>query len=118
MSTTTRKRKSVKPRKLNPVKGTCRWIGGAPTPGQLDGGDAMLLITVEGKAPQAYHVQRFDGRNFRLTKAGVESGTAYDLERVGDGFRCDCPDATHNEERPGGCKHSKALRAALAACSK
>jgi uncharacterized Zn finger protein len=27
---------------------------------------------------------------------------------------CDCPDATYHPERPGGCKHGAALRAALA----
>jgi hypothetical protein len=109
----TRKRKPPQP-----VSGTCRWVGGAPSLAALDNGDAMLLVKVEGKEPAAYHVQRLtDGEavvGFRLVKAGIEEKT-YDVNA--ETWECDCPDATHTD-RPGGCKHSKALRAALAACSK
>ena len=103
-----------------PIVGTCRWVGGTPSPAALDNGNAMLLIVPKRREPQAYHVQRLtDGGTvlgYRLVKAGVEN-TVYDLEQTGDTLRCDCPDATH-VDRPGGCKHSKALRAALAACGK
>jgi hypothetical protein len=40
----------------------------------------------------------------------------YDVATVEEHvWTCDCPDATYQPERPGGCKHVKALRAALAA---
>jgi hypothetical protein len=103
-----------------PVQGTCRWVGGIPSLAALDNGAAMLLIKPENKEPAAYHVQRLkDGENvvgYRLTKAGVEN-PVYDVEQIGDRFRCDCPDATHTD-RPGGCKHVRSLRVALAAVSK
>jgi hypothetical protein len=118
MATVTKSRKPVKP-----VSGYSRWIGGTPSLAALDNGNAMLLIAVEGKTPQAYHVQRTsDSRGiavgYRLTKAGVESDTVYDVEEVPQGgekhYVCDCPDATYRD-RATGCKHSKALKAALAA---
>jgi hypothetical protein len=40
----------------------------------------------------------------------------YDLPRELSG--CDCPGHTFHPERPGGCKHRSALRAALAALAK
>src|SRR5262245_7591918 len=96
----TRKRKAPQP-----VSGTCRWIGGAPSLAALDNGNAMLLIAPEGKQPQAYHAQRLtDGGKvlgYRLTKAGVVE-TTYDVDA--ETWACDCPDATHTD-RPGGCKH-------------
>jgi hypothetical protein len=101
------------------VHGICRWVGGAPSPVQLDSGDAVLLIAPAGKSPTAYHVQRIADTarrtlGYRLTKAGTEDAV-YDLEAVdgGNSLRCDCPDATY-VDRPGGCKHSKALSVALA----
>jgi hypothetical protein len=54
-----------------------------------------------------------DGRGllgYQLKKA---DGTHYDLPADLSG--CDCPDATYHPERPGGCKHRKALAAALKA---
>jgi hypothetical protein len=40
-------------------------------------------------------------------------GTAYDLPADLSG--CDCPDATYHPERPGGCRHQRALAAGLKA---
>jgi hypothetical protein len=51
-----------------------------------------------------------DHVGFRLLKA---DGTMYDVDTAW--WRCDCPDTTFHPERPGGCKHVAALRAALAA---
>jgi hypothetical protein len=48
--------------------------------------------------------------------------TGFQLQQFGTGVRyeldadltsCSCPDATYREERPGGCKHRRALREAL-----
>ena len=48
---------------------------------------------------------------FRLTSYdSLHQGvTVYDLPL--DLSSCDCPDATYRSERPGGCKHRKALQA-------
>lgn len=52
---------------------------------------------------------------YRLTKPADMA--AYDVCTQGTPWTCDCPDATFHPERPGGCKHVAALRAALnAAC--
>jgi hypothetical protein len=85
----------------------------------IDSHPGCLVITstdVRGKVTtNAYlvHQLRDDGRlvGFRLEKA---DGTVYDL--AADLSSCDCPDGTWHPERPeGGCKHQKALRAALIA---
>jgi len=106
-----------------PLSGSARWVGGGPTQARLDDGDAILQITVAGKEPGFYHVEtNKDGdtvRGYRLIKIdALEKAATYDVELHADGLlTCDCPDAT-NVDRPGGCKHVKALRASLAACSK
>jgi hypothetical protein len=42
-------------------------------------------------------------------------GTLYDVDcEQAWGWQCDCPDATFRPERPGGCKHVRALREAIA----
>jgi hypothetical protein len=52
---------------------------------------------------------------YRLEKL---DGAVYDIDATAPQWRCDCPDATYHPERPGGCKHVAALRAALAAAAK
>jgi uncharacterized Zn finger protein len=42
----------------------------------------------------------------------------YDVDVRVEPWTCDCPDATFHAERPGGCKHVLALKAALAAAAK
>lgn len=88
---------ATKPAK--PVKGTCRWIRRI---GHADG----AALEINGTA---YDVIPFDG-GFRLVKS---DGTAYDIDA--ESWQCDCPDATYRGRE---CKHAKALRAALAVCSK
>lgn len=109
-----------------PVNGSCRWVGGVPTADRLDDGDAILQINAAGKEPGYYHVETVrDGatvRGFRLVKIdGLAKTATYDLERTPHGLRCDCPDATWTD-RPDaalgcGCKHAKALAAALRAAN-
>jgi hypothetical protein len=64
---------------------------------------------------QPYTVTVLRGPNgvmgYRMGKA---DGTVYDIGTTEKRWTCDCPDATVNGERPGGCKHVAALRAALA----
>jgi hypothetical protein len=96
-------------RKAKPVSGTCQWvlpIGEVGT-GVLAINQVCYTITI------LKHKDRVTG--YRLEKL---DGTVYDLNIETEHWSCDCPDATFNPERPGGCKHSKALRAALKAAGK
>jgi hypothetical protein len=109
-------RKPRERRPLAPVTGTCRWLvqpgaGPCPHPG-------CLSITCRrpsdgSEVTETYLVaENRDGvalAGYRLTKP---DGTAYDLPA--DFSACDCPDAVYAAERPGGCKHRKALAKALA----
>ena len=72
------------------------------------------MLSINGTAYEILPV--YDGEalaGYRLLKA---DGAMYDLP--GDLSGCDCPDATYHPERPGGCKHQQAMRAALAALAK
>jgi hypothetical protein len=104
MKNSTTKTTSRKPRSLQPVRGSCRWLR---RPGVED--DKSGLLEINGTAygllihPTAYE----------LLKHG---GTSYSLPL--DLSSCDCPDATWNGERPGGCKHRLAMAKLLAAIGK
>jgi hypothetical protein len=118
--------KTRKPRQApQAVHGFARWVGGKPTQGMLDHGDAVLQITADGKEASFFFVgenKDNDGRRlgFRLIKIdGLLETATYDVEITAHGVRCDCPDALYCD-RPGeaagcGCKHAKGLPAALAA---
>jgi hypothetical protein len=81
--------------------GTAKWLADA-TPEGLAVGSALLSIN-----EQVYWVKLVeDGAAVVLEALG--SGKAY---RVVPGRSCSCPDSTYR--RPGMCKHSKALAAAL-----
>jgi hypothetical protein len=111
MTTITRPRKPVKvsrtPYKASkPVHGSCWWAV-QPTdshPGVLVINSTAYLVNATFCAisgdPLGYQLRKTDG-------------TVYDL--AADLSSCDCPDATYQEERPGGCKHRRALAAALKA---
>jgi hypothetical protein len=90
------------------VSGACRWL--ARPNARREGG----VLSVNGTAYEVFPL--FDDNalvGYRLVKA---DGTMYDVGVAGPhGWTCDCPDATFRPERPGGCKHVRALRAALAA---
>jgi hypothetical protein len=120
MSTVASPVRSVKPaRKIHvatrPATGSCRWaaqpgLGRYPHPG-------VLVITTEDPktglpVSTAYTVRenRDGGRlaGYSLTK---RDGKVYDLPAALSG--CDCPDREFHPERPGGCRHMKALAAAL-----
>lgn len=62
-----------------------------------------------------YEVEDLEGRGFRLYRWKGRDIVAYDIDTHTDwgGWQCDCPDGTYRPNRPGGCKHAVALRAAL-----
>jgi hypothetical protein len=59
---------------------------------------------------------RDGGRTVGLS-FGPLNGTLdrYDVDFTEETWRCDCPDATYNSGRPGGCKHVVACRQMAAA---
>lgn len=108
--TTTRTRKL-----LDPSHGVCRWIV------QLtDDHAGMLEITTTSTVKPVCEVYRVEScrdgqcRWWKLTReTGRGAPQTYDLAR--DLSACDCADATFAGERPGGCKHRRALQVALTA---
>jgi len=102
MNTVTHQRKSRKP--LREVHGVCKWyrkpedkIGSDPKSGLLEINGTLYALIIHETA-------------YELFK---EDKTTYHLPR--DLSSCDCPDGTYACERPGGCKHRKALAALLRA---
>ena len=98
-----------------PVHGSCRWV----VPLGEESGAGVLEIH-RGHLTDLYEVVAFreDGVivGFRLNKVTGGKEAFYDIDtRPSWGWSCDCPDATFHPERPGGCKHIRALQAALAA---
>jgi hypothetical protein len=113
MSSLTVSCRFVKPA-TRPATGGCRW---AVQPTETHPG-CLIISSTNGRGmvtTAAYLVRvvvEF-GRvlGYQLKKA---DGTVYDL--AADLSSCDCPDGTYHPERPeGGCKHRKALAAALKA---
>jgi len=96
MSSVTKTRKPVQP-----VRGVCRWVI-LPIPvrdfesGVLAINGTEYVVTLPA-----------DRSGARLTKPG---GEQYHVDL--DGRRCDCPDAVYRP-REGGCKHFKAVAAAV-----
>ncbi len=88
-------------RQLQPVNGSVKILR------SLGDAGAAWEIEINGKA---YYLARTEG-GFRLSgwDERHQQVTAYDLPA--DLSSCDCPDATYRGERPGGCKHRKALAA-------
>jgi hypothetical protein len=109
----------IQPRKpLQPASGKCLWLRRPIWPCELipDGVPGLLRIR-----ETVYHVLPLADlpatgpvitRGYRLTKD--DGTTTYDVCLEGHGS-CDCPDGIYRGERPGGCKHQAALRAALRA---
>jgi hypothetical protein len=102
---------------LLPVNVRAYFVGGASRRDVLDGAAVLSITTVDDtdRDESAYWCLALfspDGQTclgFRLTKFGT--GEVYDLPRDLGG--CDCPDRTYRPERPGGCRHTAALRQAL-----
>jgi hypothetical protein len=122
MGTSTRSR-----RPLQPATGTVRWVSDDPANSLRLGASAALTTatqTRDGLRVTGY-VRRAlleGGRlvGYELRKAEQPATAAgdpnpvYHIDVTGPhGWTCDCPDATFRPERPGGCRHVAALRAAL-----
>jgi hypothetical protein len=111
MATVSDPRNPIKARPATrPATGLCRWIS-KPNPDHSGG-----VLQINGTAYELLPLfADDDGKvlvGYRLHKAG---GGLYDVDMSGPrGWTCDCPDATFHPERPGGCKHVAAVRAALA----
>jgi hypothetical protein len=102
-----------------PITGSCRWNlrPVLPTADDLNGLSGLLAVATEDRTteylvtPLADRVA--DGAVLRGWSMTKSDGTVYHLDAA-EGLRCDCPDHTFHPERPGGCRHMRALAAALA----
>jgi hypothetical protein len=81
------------------VHGSCRWVRPIGVEDTKSG-----LLEINGRF---YGVILIDG-GYEIVKP---DRTVYHIDR--EFWVCDCPDATFRAERPGGCKHVAALKAAL-----
>lgn len=107
MPTLTAPRKTRKPSKpLAPVSGTARVLKPVgevnPTTGEIEINGKPYFVQVTSRG---YRLFGFDAK--------AQQPTCYDIPAACDS--CDCPDATYRGERPGGCKHAKAVAALVAA---
>jgi hypothetical protein len=102
--------------KAKPASGTCRWVLPLGETG------AGVLEIRNGRQAALYEVVAFREHGaivgYRLQKVTGGREALYDIDTRVEPWRCDCPDATFHPERPGGCKHVLALKAALAAAAK
>src|SRR5262249_28644207 len=108
MATVTDPRNPIKTRKATrPVSGFCRCLT------RPDAQHAGGVLEINGTPYEVLPLYDDEVRvGYRLLKA---DGTMYDVGTAeAHGWTCDCPDATFHPERPGGCKHVKALQVALA----
>jgi hypothetical protein len=113
MATVSRPPRTFQPATV-PAAGTLRW---ALQPTETHPG-CLVITTLDKRTGKpvstAYLVSPVldYGRlvGYRLKKA---DGKVYDL--AADLSSCDCPDGTYHPERPGGCKHQRALGKALQA---
>jgi hypothetical protein len=109
MSTLRDPRNPHKPRTATkPATGTARWFA---RPNAEGAGGVLEINRTRYELLPLYDGESLVG--FRLLKAGT--ATMYDVDTAHESWRCDCPDAVHHPERPNGCKHLAALRAALQA---
>jgi hypothetical protein len=109
MATVSDPRNPHKTRNANrPAAGLCRWLT-RPNAEHAGG-----VLDVNGTRYEVLPL--YDGESrvgYRLLKA---DGAMYDVDTAAPhGWVCDCPDAIFHPERPGGCKHVAALKAALRA---
>lgn len=88
-----------------PARGLCRWVR---RPNAHHEGGVLSINGITYEVLPVYDGDVLAG--YRLLKA---EGQMYDLPA--DLSSCDCPDRCFHPERPQGCKHMLALRAALAA---
>lgn len=90
---------------LAPVAGTCRWLNV-----EVNGN---RRLEINGTAYELADLGGLGWRLYRFLPDGTS--TAYDIDpNAPGGWSCDCPDGTYRPNRPGGCKHVRALQTLLA----
>ena len=96
--------KPIRRERVKPVAGNCRWVRRLTLP------DGLGRIDINGAG---YDVEAvLDGGRVVGLRLVKDDDTAYHVDTSGADWTCDCPDAVYRDRQ---CKHSKSLRAALAA---
>jgi hypothetical protein len=107
MSTVSDPRNPAKSRPApRPATGTARWLVRPSAEG------AGGVLSINGTAYEVLPILDDGGVRLGWRLLKVDSLQMYDVETASEPWRCDCPDAVFTD-RPGGCKHVVALRAAL-----
>jgi hypothetical protein len=75
-------------------------------------GLGTLDIRAEGGGVETYlaFANRDAGRLVGMRPVKLSDGATHDIDLTASPWRCDCGDATHRPDRPGGCRHVVALR--------
>jgi hypothetical protein len=103
------------------VHGTCRWIqrpaARADSPArkgrlQINGAEYLVLELLCSETALQL------GWTLIRPAQGRVDAAAYDVLLWQGEMQCQCPDAEYRAGRPGGCKHARALAAALAALTR
>ncbi len=94
--------------------GTCRWVSDNPKAALLCGGCTALVVETSKGVETTYLVRMEFEYGFTMER--TDTGKTYSIDTsFGDcreHWTCDCPDTTYRSG-PGGCKHVRALHAAL-----
>jgi hypothetical protein len=121
MSTLSASRPTVKPaRKAEkppaPVSGVCRWVERpVASPDSLARRGVLQINGVEYLVAELLCPETALPLGWTLTRpaAGRTDAASYAVLVCNGDLMCDCPDATYRPDRPGQCKHCRALSAAL-----
>jgi len=70
------------------------------------------IVSEETAQTYLLFANRNEGQLLGMRLVKVSSGEQHDIDMTTSPWRCDCGDATHRPNRPGGCRHVVALRQA------
>jgi hypothetical protein len=80
---------------------------------QTLGMGTLDIVAASGAAPTyLVFANRDRGCLLGLRLLKLSDGARHDIDLTAAPWRCDCGDATHRPDRPGGCRHVAALRQA------
>lgn len=113
MSTTTTRTAPRQHKPLEPISGTVKLLEPVGAVNDRTGKILIVAQTKRGPVTSECYLE-YTGMGYRLVGWDTEEGKVkvYDLPLTLDS--CDCPDGLYRSERPGGCKHQKAIRKLIA----
>jgi len=70
------------------------------------------IVSEETTETYLVFANRDGARLLGMRVVKMSTGVSHDIDMTTSPWRCDCGDATHRPNRPGGCRHVVALRQA------